>query len=72
MKLSLDQWATEVVLPYSFVDPNGLLFAVPVLDETKKIGRVDSYLIPFNKVVYKPEYIAFEAEKEAKMHLLCC
>ena len=66
MKLTLDQWATEVVLPYSFVDPNGLLFAVPVLDETKKIGRVDSYLIPFNKVVYKPEYIAFEAGKRGE------
>jgi hypothetical protein len=37
MKLTLDQWATEVILPYSFVDPNGLLFAVPILDETKRL-----------------------------------
>jgi hypothetical protein len=66
MKLTLDQWATEVILPYSFVDPNGLLFAVPILDETKKIARVDSYLVPFNKVVYKPDYIAFEAGKRGE------
>lgn len=60
-RLDLNNWVTSMVIPDSFVDPNGGIAVIPIT-ENGQIVRILTPIIPYYKIISNKEFTAFHYE----------